>query len=185
MQKPPNSFVHRDMIMYKIRLFLRSIDMTDTAKDYKMTAQNPFSDFFSKNDFSKFFENYQSMPFDVQGFMETQRKNMQAISDAQQVTVENLQVIAQRQSTILSQMVEDNAQMAKEMMAEGTPEEKIAKNADLFKGAYERSVKSMNEISDMLNQSNQEASNIINKRVKATLNEVKAAMEKQPQKKAA
>ena len=143
-----------------------------------MTDKNPFNSFFAQNDFSQFFENYQSIPFDLQSFMETQRKNIQALSDAQQVSVENLQAIAQRQSTILSQMVEDNAIIAKELMAEGTPEEKISKNADLFKAAYERSIKNMNEISEMLNQSNQEASTIINKRVKATLNEVKDSLTK-------
>ncbi len=143
-----------------------------------MAGQNPFGDFFSQNDFSKLLENYQSMPFDMQGFMETQRKNMQALSDAQSVAVENIQAIAQRQSAILSQMVEDNALIAKELMAEGTPEEKIAKNADLFKKTYEHSIKNMNDLSEMLNQSNQEASEIINKRVKATLNEVKTSMEK-------
>ncbi len=143
-----------------------------------MAGQNPFGDFFTQNDFSKFFENYQSAPFDMQGFMETQRKNIQALTDAQSVAVENIQAIAQRQSAVLSQMVEDNAVIAKELMAEGTPEEKIAKNADLFKKSYERSVKNMNEISDMLNQSSQEASEIINKRVKATLTEVKTSIEK-------
>ena len=138
--------------------------------------QNPFSEF------AKLFENYQSMsfdnPFDMQSFMETQRKNMQAISDAQALTMERLQTIAQQQGTILSTMVEDNAKIAKEMMSEGTPEEKIAKNADMFKGVYERSVKNMTEVSEMLNKSTQDASAIINKRVKATMNEVKAAMEK-------
>ena len=143
-----------------------------------MAGQTPFGNFFSQNDFSKFFENYQSSPFDIQGFMETQRKNIQALTDAQALTVENIQAIAQRQSAILSEMVEDNAIIAKELMTEGTPEEKVAKNADLFKKAYERSVKNMNELSEMLNQSNQEASEIINKRVKATLNEVKSSMEK-------
>ena len=143
-----------------------------------MTAQNPFGEFFSQNDFTKFFENYQSMPFDMQSFMETQRKNMQALSDAQTITVESLQALAQRQSAILSQMVEDNATLAKEMMSEGTPEDKIARNAELIKKCYERSVKNMNELSQMINQTSAEASDVINKRVKATLNEVKSSMEK-------
>lgn len=147
-----------------------------------MPAKNPYSEFFSQNDFSKLFEGYQSVPFDMKSFLETQRKNIQALSEAQQLSVENLQTIVQRQSAILSQMVEDNAQITKEMMAEGTPEAKIAKNAELFKGAYERSVKSMAEITDMLNQSSQEASAIINKRVAATMNEVKSALEKTAEK---
>ena len=143
-----------------------------------MSAQNPFTDFFAQNDFSKFFESYQSAPFDMQSFMETQRKNIQALTEAQKVAVDNLQAIAQRQSTILSEMVEDNAAMAKEFMAEGTPEEKIAKNADLVKASYERSVKNMNEIGEMLSQSNQEACQIIDKRVKASLTEVKSSLGK-------
>lgn len=143
-----------------------------------MPGKNPFSDFFTQNDFTDMFKSYQSVPFDLQSFMETQRKNLQALTDAQQVAMENLQAIAQRQSVILSQMVEDNATITKQLMTEGTPEEKIAKNADLFKSAYERSVKNMNEIAEMLNQSGQEASAIINKRVTATMNEVKSALEK-------
>lgn len=147
-----------------------------------MTNNNPFNEFFSQNDFSKFFENYQAIPFDVQSFMETQRKNVQALSDAQQIAMDNMQKLAQRQSAVLSQMVEDNARLAKEMMSEGTPEEKIAKNADLIKGVYEKSIKNMSEISELLNKSNKEANDVINKRVKATLNEVKTAMEKPKQK---
>ncbi|MCB9983208.1 MAG: phasin family protein [Rhodospirillales bacterium] len=149
-----------------------------------MSKQNPFSEFFSANDFSKLFQNMPSVPFGLEDFMETQRKNMQALTDAQQVAIEGLQTIAQRQSAILSEMVEDNAQITQEFMNEGTPEEKIAKNADLFKTVYERNVKNMNEISELLNKSNQEASDIINKRVKATMNEVKASLDK-AQKKAA
>jgi len=157
---------------------------TILKRNITMSRQNPFAEFFTANDFSKFFENAQSMPFDLQGFMETQRKNMQALSNAQQIAIENLQTIAQRQSAIISEMVEDNAQITKELMSEGTPEEKISKNADLFKTLYERSVKNMNDIAEMMNKSNQEASDIINKRVKATMNEVKAAIDKS-QKKAA
>jgi len=153
-----------------------------------MTTNNPFSELFSQNDFSKLFENYQTMPFDLQSLMETQRKNAQAVSEAQRIAMENLQTIAQRQGEIISQMVEDNSIIAKELISEGTPEEKIAKNAELFKSAYERSVKNMAELSEMLNQSNQEATKIINKRVSATMNEVKTSLEKtqsKPQKKAA
>lgn len=149
-----------------------------------MATNNPFSELFSPAEFSKLFENYQSLPFDLKDFLETQRKNIQTLSEAQQLSMENLQAIAQRQSEILSKMVEDNATIAKELMAEGTPEEKMAKNADLFKNMYERSVKNMNELAGMMNKSGQETTSLINKRVSATMNEVKASLEKS-QKKAA
>jgi phasin family protein len=146
-----------------------------------MSKQNPLNDFFSHNDFSKLFENFKSLPFDMQSALETQRKNIQAFSEAQQIAVENFQAIAQRQSQIISQLVEDNSKIAKELMAEGTPEEKIAKNADIFKALYERSVKNMNELNEMLSTSNQEASKIINKRVSASITEIKSSLEKTSQ----
>jgi phasin family protein len=150
-----------------------------------MAQKNPFADFFSQNDFAKLFENYQSAPFDLKALLETQRKNVQAISEANQIAMGNLQTIAQRQTEILSQIVEDNSSLAKELMTEGTPEEKIAKNAKLFKNIYERTVGNMQELSEMINKSNQEASKIINKRVTATMNEIQSSLEKTPSKKEA
>jgi phasin family protein len=147
-------------------------------------TQNPFADLFAQNDFSKFFENYQSMPFDMNAFLETQRKNVEALTNAQQLAMGGLQALAQRQSEILSQIVEDNSSLAKGMMSEGTPEEKISKNAKLFKTIYERSIKNMKELSEMINKSNMEASEIINKRVTASMNEIQTSLEK-TQKKAA
>lgn len=143
-----------------------------------MSQKNPFTDFFSQNDFSKLFENYQAIPFDMKGFLETQRKNIQALSEANQLAMEGLQAIAQRQTEILSQIVEDNSSLAKEIMNEGTPEEKMAKNAKLFKTVYQRTVSNMKELSEIINKSNQDASNVINKRVTATMNEIQSSLEK-------
>jgi len=152
---------------------------------------NPFAKFFAGNDFAKTFEQFQNMPFDMNSIMETQRKNVEAITQAQQLATENLQDIMQRQTEILSQIVGDNSSLAKEMMGEGTPEEKISKNADLFKKVYERTVRNMQELSEIISKSNTEAGSIINKRVSASINEIKTSMEKpqqqlqQQQKKAA
>ncbi|MCD8526155.1 MAG: TIGR01841 family phasin [Alphaproteobacteria bacterium] len=146
---------------------------------------NPFAQFFPNNDFSKLYEQFQAAPFDLKAIMEAQRKNVQAFTDAQQVAMESIQALAQRQSEIISQMVEDQSSLAKEMMGEGTPESKIAKNADMFKKIYERTVVSMRELSDMISKSNVEASNIINKRVSAGMTELKSALEKNNVKKAA
>ena len=150
-----------------------------------MAQKNPFADFFAQNDFAKLFENYQTNAFDLKALLETQRKNVQAITEANQVSMGNLQTIAQRQTEILSQIVEDNSSLAKELMTEGTPEEKIEKNAKLFKNIYERTVGNMKDLSEMINKSNQEASAIINKRVAATMNEIQSSIEKTKKKEAA
>lgn len=147
-----------------------------------MAKENPFSEFFAQNDFAKAFEQYQKLPFDLKDLMETQRRNLQAFTEAQQIAMENLQAIAQRQSEILSQIVEDNSNIAKGMLGEGTPEEKISKNADFFKKSYERTVANARELSEMVSKSNLEASNVINKRVSASMNEIKNSLEKTQEK---
>ncbi|MGB0719089.1 MAG: phasin family protein [Bdellovibrionales bacterium] len=144
--------------------------------------QNPFSEFFTQNEFSKFLENYQAAPFDIKAFLETQRKNMQAVSEAQQRAFEGLQSYAQRQAEIISQIAEDNSALAKEALSEGTPEDKMVKNADIFKTAYERSIDNMNELSALINKSNQEATGILNKRVSASISEIKDAIKTQTKK---
>jgi phasin family protein len=151
-----------------------------------MSQKNPFADFFTQGDFSKMFDSYKSPAFDMQSFLETQRKNIQAVTEAQQLAFQSLQAVAQRQGEIISQMVEDNSNLAREMMAEGTPEEKIAKNAQIFKSVYERTVENMQELSSMITSSGKEASKLINKRVSATMSEIQESLDKnQASKKAA
>ncbi len=144
--------------------------------------KNPFADFFAQNDFAKLFDNYKNPAFDMKSFMETQRKNIQAVTQAQQLAFHGLQAVAQRQGEIISQIVEDNSALAKELMSEGTPEEKISKNAEIFKDVYERSVSSMKELADMIGKANQEATTVINKRVSATMNEIQMSLEKTQEK---
>ena len=151
-----------------------------------MSKNSAFESFFAQNDFAKAFENYQSLPFDWSILLETQRKNIQALTDAQQKTYEALQTIMQRQGEVLSNLVEQNGKLAQDIMGEGTPEEKLAKNADAFQKVYEDSVQNLKGLSDMIQQSNDEASQIINSRVSASVSEIKSAIQtSQKQKKAA
>lgn len=148
-------------------------------------TNNNFTDFFAQNDFSKLFEGYNSAPVDMKAFLETQRKNLQALSEVQKTALEGIQAVAQRQTELLSQFVEDNSSLAKQALSEGTPEEKMAKNADIFKTTYERNVDNLQELSQLINKSNQQATGILNKRVTASVNELKSAVKKPSKSKAA
>ena len=69
-------------------------------------ASNTFTDFFSNNRFPNFWENYATVPVDMKSFLETQRKNLQAISDAQQASLEGFQTQAKYQTQMISKFVE-------------------------------------------------------------------------------
>lgn len=141
-------------------------------------SQYDFAKFFGSDFASNLPSTSQFLPFDVKSLLETQRKNLQAFSEAIQVVVESSQTIAQSQAEILSQFAADNSSLIQEIASEGTPEEKIAKHADLIKKNYEKSVANWKEISDIASKSGKEATDIINKRVSASLTEIKSSLGK-------
>jgi phasin family protein len=129
-------------------------------------------------DFTSFFSNIPtSVPDSAKSFMEMTRRNMQAFSEAQQNALESWQALTQRQAKIVSQFVQDNADIAQQIMKEGTPEEKVARQAAIFKKAYETSVSQTQELASMVSQSSKETAEIVTRRFNASINEIKDTLQ--------
>ena len=137
---------------------------------------NNFMSQFLGKDFSAYFTQAPGSQLDVSSLMETHRKNTQAATDAMKVAGEGMQAYAQRCTELMSQLMEDQSKLANELMSEGSPEEKISKQADLIQKSYDKSVGNVKELADLVSKSNQEAGELINKRVSASLNEIKGAL---------
>lgn len=116
--------------------------------------------------------------FDIKQMMETQRKNMQAMTDAMQLGMECIQAAMSRQAEIVGRMVQDNSSFASTIMSEGTPEQKVQRQAELMRKSYETTIKSAREVGDILTKSGEEAAEILNRRVSASLTEFKAAFDR-------
>lgn len=115
--------------------------------------------------------------FDIKQVMETNRKNAQAVTDVLQMGMACLQEAMSRQAELISQMVQDNSNFASSMMAEGTPEQKIKQQTALMRKSYEATVEGVREVSDILTKSGEEATELLSKRVAASLNEFGVAFE--------
>lgn len=150
------------------------------ANNTTSSNANAYTNQFFNTDFVKGLMPANLFPFDLGAVMETQRKNLEALSEAHQVAVSHLQSIAQRQTDMLTQLVADNTEIAQQILGEGTPEEKISRQADAVRQSYERSVSNLTEMTELVTRSNREAGEIINKRVAATLDELKSGLEKAP-----
>ncbi len=116
--------------------------------------------------------------FDLKLLMETQRKNFQAMTDAMQLGMEGVQQAMSRQAELLGRMVQDNSTIATSLMSEGTPEQKVQRQADMMRKSYETTIRNAREVSDIIAKSGEEAAEIINRRVSATLTEFKAAFDR-------
>jgi phasin family protein len=129
-------------------------------------------------DISKLTADYKLPGVDMDQLLATQRKNIEALTAANQLAFEGMQAVLRRQTEILRQSMEQASSMVSELMAAGAPEDKVAKNAELAKVAFEKALANMRELAEMVAKSNAEAAEVISKRVSESLDELKVAVQK-------
>ncbi len=146
----------------------------------KGSSKMPFGEF----DFAKMFEmpkqmgDFKFAPVDMEGVVAAQRKNVEALAQANQLAVESMQAIARRQSEIFRSMMEEASSAMREVMAAGSPEEKAAKQTEIVKDAFQRAVGNMRELAELVAKSQTEALDVVQKRVADSLDELKAQIAK-------
>jgi phasin family protein len=141
---------------------------------------NPFFDVDVSKfaDVSKLISEFKLPGVDVESVLASQQKNIQALTAANQLALEGFQAVVRRQSEIVRQTMEQTSSMMSELMAAGSPEDKVAKQADLVKLAFEKALSNARELAELVAKSNSEAADVINKRVSESLEEVKAVVAK-------
>ncbi len=115
---------------------------------------------------------------DVETLLGTYRRNIEVFSQANRVALEGAQTVARRHMEILQQMVSELAETVKLMSEADAPASKAAKQAELLKHAYERSIANSKELSDLIQHANAEALGLLNRRFMEAMDEVKSLMEK-------
>jgi phasin family protein len=141
-----------------------------------MAAKGAYSS-FPEMDFTKLFADFRMPGVDVNSLLAAQRRNMEALTNANRVAFEGMQAVAQRQAEILRQSMEEATKVASDLMTNGTPEQRIAKQTEIAKIAMEKALANMRELSEMMAKSNGEAVNLINQRMTESLDEVKKAID--------
>jgi phasin family protein len=140
-------------------------------------AQNTLPAF--DTDFTKFFGEFKVPGIDVDLIVAAQRKNVEAITAANQLAFEGLQAVSRRQIELVKSLSEEVTKIARELTAvEGAPEDKFARQAELAKQAYEASIANAKELADIFTKSTTEAADVLNKRVTEGLGEIKSLVKK-------
>ena len=147
--------------------------------------QAEFNRFFA--DFGKLWANGKASNIDVNWLLAYQRKNIEALTAAHQRAVEGAQAVAKRQVELARATAEDLSKATKEVVAAGSVEGKLTKQAEAAKEAFEAAVANVNELAELIQNAQSEAFEVIRKRVVDNFDEVKAAFEPKttPTKKAA
>jgi phasin family protein len=124
-------------------------------------------------DMTKVMGDFRVPTLDVEAVVASQRKTIEALAQANQLAVEGVQAVARRQVEIARQTVEDFTGFFREITQPGTPEEKVAKQAEAVKGALEKGLSNARELAELVTKANTEAFNVLNKRVTEGLDEVR------------
>jgi phasin family protein len=134
-----------------------------------VNGKNPFLDF----DVTKVMSEFRVPSVDVDAVVASQRKNIEALTQANQLAVEGVQAVARRQVEIARQAMEEFSAMIRDLVQPVSPEDRIAKQAEFSKLALEKGLTNARELTEMVAKANTEAFNVINKRLTEGLDEVR------------
>jgi phasin family protein len=131
-------------------------------------------------DFSKLMGEMK-MPVPTMDFeqgIQTLRRNVEAMTAANQLAAEGCQAVLKRQMEIVKTTMQETSSMLNELSAAGTPEDKVARQLEMVKQAYETSLINAREMQEMLTKSSEEAMEVISGRISSCIDEAKSVAKK-------
>ena len=124
-------------------------------------------------DVAKMMSDFRFRPFDVDALMACQRRNIEALTQASQLTMEAAQTVARRQIKIARQTLEDMSALLRDLVQPGSTEDRIAKNTEYAKQILEKSVSNGREITLLATKAGTEAADVLHRRACQGLDEIR------------
>jgi phasin family protein len=127
-------------------------------------ANSSFGDFgkMPSFDFSKLMKDFKLPGIDLAAIMDREKKNIEALTEANRVAFEGWQALVRRQAEILQESM-------KQAVGSVQGEDAGTKRMDLAAHAFETTLSNMRELAEMAVKSQTEAFDIIRKRVQENL----------------
>lgn len=116
-----------------------------------------------------------AMPtFDVDALVASQRRNVEALTEANKLATDGAQAFANRQAEILKNVVDAYADAMRGLMTLNDPQTSVAKQAEFAKDSFETSNANLRELTEIATKAQAKSFDVINKRVVENLNEFQA-----------
>jgi phasin family protein len=119
------------------------------------------------------------LPFmpDMEALMAAQRRNLEALTEANKLTLEAAQTIGRRNLEIMQQTMTDLSEGMLAMASSDAPAARVAKQAETVRRSYEHAVTNMTELAEMIQHANADAVQVLNKRFNDAMEEVKSLVQ--------
>lgn len=115
---------------------------------------------------------------DAESILATQRKNIEALTKANQLAVEGLQAVGRRQVEIIRSAMVDSSAQLRDLFGTLKPEERVAKQTEIAKKSIEKAIADARELAEIVSKAQNEAFEVLNKRLSEGLDEVHSLVTK-------
>lgn len=124
------------------------------------------------------FGSFKMPNFDVEAVVEAQRRNIEAVTAATTAATDGYKELAARQAEIMRGVVDEYVSTVSELMSAKDPKVGAAKQVELAKSTFEKSVSQTRELTDIATKANAQVFDVLNKRVTEGLEEIQAFAKK-------
>jgi phasin family protein len=127
-------------------------------------------------DFSKMLQQFKIPGVDFSSIVERERKNIEALAEANRIAFEGWQNLVRRQSEILQDSM-------KRAVEESRNQNALKNGAEIARSAFETALGNMRELAEMAAKSQRDAFEVIRKRVEENMNALRGKKPEDTEKK--
>jgi phasin family protein len=124
-------------------------------------------------DLNKIMEQWKLPNVDLQSIMEGRRRDIEAIVKANEVALNGIKSVADKQAAILQTVLAELGTKLKSMAQDGSPS---AKATEMAQQAVEKALGAMRALAEANGQSQAQVLDVINTRVQQSIDEIRATL---------
>ena len=131
------------------------------------------TEFFKQNDFTKQLSQFRMPGVDPEAMMSAQKKNMDALVEANKAAAAGYQDLFKRQMAIFEETMTEAQAQLKSFDATKIDPDSAKAQAELAKAAFEKALANMQALAEGAQKANAEAYEIVSARIKESLSELR------------
>jgi phasin family protein len=131
------------------------------------------TEFFRNNDFTKALSSMKLPGFDAEALMSAQKKNMDALVEANRAAAAGYQDLFKKQVAIFEETMSEAQKQVKSLDASSLDPDKAKAQAELARTAFEKALGNMQALAESAQKANSEAYEIVSARIHESLGELR------------
>jgi phasin family protein len=131
------------------------------------------SEFLKQNDFTRYLSKLQMPGVDPEALMSAQKKNMDALVEANKAAAAGYQDLFKKQMQVFEETMAEAQEQLKSFDATKLDPEQAKAQAELAKAAFEKALANMQALAEGAQKANAEAYEIVSARIKESLAELR------------